>query len=170
MYSSVKNDQANDPVFTSPARSYEATITPHGDVFASRNVNAAAVVPSANKRFPMPSVIGNIFNHSSSTRSCFKRVWMKLPLPWTCNSGPSCFLSFLISWTTSPWMSVELLQSSFRGVFEATYFFALLIPAALGSFWKGQYPANISYVFLPSNKSKGLLICSVIVLPRKSSK
>src|SRR5689334_14915800 len=33
----------------------------------------------------------------------------------------------------------------------------------------GQYAANISYVFLPSNKSKGLLICLIITLRRKSS-
>src|SRR3712207_2354779 len=70
-------------------------------------------------------------------------------------------------------MSSELLHSSFVSVFEATYFFALLIPAAIGSslvFTYGQCAAHISYVFLPSNKSKVLLICFTITLPRKPSK
>ncbi len=39
-------------------------------------------------------------------------------------SGPSCCLSLVISWTTSPWRSVELLQSSVWSVVEATYFLA----------------------------------------------
>jgi hypothetical protein len=72
-----------------------------------------------------------------------------------------------------PLMSSELLQSSFVSVFEATYFLALLIPAAIGSslvFTYDQCAANISYVFLPSNKSKVLLICFTITLPRKLSK
>src|SRR5512146_2034663 len=54
-------------------------------------------------------------------------------------------------------MSSDLLHSSFISVFEATYFFALLIPAAMGSssvFTYGQCAANISYVFLPSNNQK----------------
>src|SRR5215211_1326559 len=70
-------------------------------------------------------------------------------------------------------MSSEFFQSSLVSVFEATYFFALLIPAATGSplvFTYGQCAANISYVFLPSNKSKVLFICLSITLPRKSSK
>jgi ferredoxin-NADP reductase len=37
--------------------------------------------PSANNRLPTPRVTGNIFNQSSSTKSCFKSVWMRLPLP-----------------------------------------------------------------------------------------
>src|SRR5207247_9453960 len=62
-----------------------------------------------------------------------------------------------------------LFYSIFVSVFEATYFVASFIgffpPSACG-----QYDANISNVFLPNNRSKGLLICSAIVLPRKSSK
>jgi hypothetical protein len=57
-----------------------------------------------------------------------------------------------------PLMSSELLHSSIVSVFEVTYFFALLIPDAIGSsslFTYGQCAANISYVFLPSNRSKG---------------
>src|SRR6266581_5160394 len=42
------NDQATDPVCTSPARSNEAAMTPFGVVFASRRVNAAGMVPSPN--------------------------------------------------------------------------------------------------------------------------
>ena len=98
-------------------------MTPRGDIFASRKLKAAGMVPSANKRLPLPSVIGKSFNHNSSTRSCESSVWIRFALPWTCNSGPSCCLSLVISWTTSPERSVELLQLSERRVCEATYFF-----------------------------------------------
>src|SRR5215210_2077714 len=164
----------NDPVLTSPARSYEAMITPLGEISLRTSLNPAGFVPSANNRLPLPRVTGNIFSQSSSTKSCRKRVWIRLPLPWTCISGPSCSFILLISFkTSSPLTSSELLQSSFVSVFEATYFFALLNLVANGSslvFTYGQCAANISYVFLPSNKSKGLLICLSITLPRKSSK
>ncbi len=73
--------QANDPVVTSPARWYEAMITPRGEVLHSSNLNAFGIVPSANRRFPGPSVRGNIFSHNSSTRSCFRSVWTRFPLP-----------------------------------------------------------------------------------------
>src|SRR5258706_13812150 len=91
---------------------------------------------------------------------------MRLPLPCTCNSGPSCCLSFFISSTTSPFKKTDLFHSCVVSVFEATYFVASFI----GLSWWGQYDANISNVFLPNNRSNGLLICSVIVCPRKSSK
>src|SRR5574341_165840 len=94
---------------------------------------------------------------------------MRLPLPCTCNSGPSCCLSFLISSATLPFKKTDLLHSCVVSVFEATYFVALLIPAP-SSGWCGQYDANISNVFLPDKRSNGLLICSAIILPRKSSK
>src|SRR6266567_4795054 len=93
---------------------------------------------------------------------------MRLPLPCTCNSGPSCCLSFFISSTTSLFKKTDLLHSCFLSVFEATYFVALLI--GFSPPWCGQYDENISNVFLPNNRSNGLLICSAIVLPRKSSK
>src|SRR5215213_5452837 len=163
----------NDPVLTSPARSYEAMITPLGEISPSRSLNPAGFVPSANNRLPLPRVTGNIFSQSSSTKSCFKRVWIRLLLPWTCISGPSCSFILLISFKTSPLTSSELLQSSFVSVFEDTYFFALLNLVANGSslvFTYGQCAANISYVFLPSNKSKGLLICFSNTVPRKSSR
>ena len=37
-------------------------------------LKAAGIVPSANNRFPLPSVTGNIFSHRASTRSCFSSV------------------------------------------------------------------------------------------------
>src|SRR5215204_1561254 len=163
----------NDPVLTSPARSYEAMITPLGEISPSRSLNPAGFVPSANNRLPLPRVTGNIFLKSSSTKLCFTGVSIRLPQPETCISGPSSPFIFLISSKTSPLISSELLQSSFVSVFEATYFFALLNLVANGSlllFTYGQCAANISYVFLPSNKSKGLLICLSITLPRKSSR
>src|SRR5437016_3134039 len=92
---------------------------------------------------------------------------MRLPLPCTCNSGPSCCLSFFISSTTSLFKKTDLLHSCFLSVFEATYFVALLI--GFSPPWCGQYDENISNVFLPNNRSNGLLICSAIVLPKKSS-
>src|SRR6266487_6168140 len=93
---------------------------------------------------------------------------MRLPLPCTCNSGPSCCLSFFIASPTSLCKKTDLLHSCFVSVFEATYFVAVLIGFA--SPWCGQYDANISNVFLPNNRSNGLFICSAMVLPRKSSK
>ena len=122
-------------------------MTPRGEAFASRKVKAAGMVPSAHKRLPFPSVIGKIFKHHSSTRSCFSSVWMRFALPCTCNAGSSCYLSFCISWTTSPRRSVELLKSSLLRVCEATYFLEVLRLAATGSsslFWDGQCAANIS--------------------------
>lgn len=47
-----------EPVLTSPARLNEATITPEGEVFDSNKVKAAGMVPSWNKRLPLPSVMG----------------------------------------------------------------------------------------------------------------
>ena len=72
---------ANDPILTSPARSYAAMITPLDDILDSRNAKALGVVPLANKRFPTPSVTGKIFSQYSSIKSYLRRVWMRLPLP-----------------------------------------------------------------------------------------
>src|SRR5579859_2127403 len=127
------------------------------------------MVQVSNNFFPIPSVIGNICNHSSSIKSFFNKVCTRLPLPYTCKSGPSCCLSFLISATVSPFKKTVGFQSCEVSVFEATYFVTSLIPGHCSACC-GQYDANISNVFRPSNKSNGLLICSPITFPKNSSK
>src|SRR5437773_5597834 len=114
-------------------------------------------------------VTGNILSQNSSTKSCCICVWINLPLPCTCNSGPFCCLSFCISSAMLPFKKTDFFHSCFVSVLEATYFVALLMPGPSSSCC-GQYDANISNVFLPNNRSNGLPICSVIILPRNSSK
>src|SRR5207249_653073 len=72
---------ANDPYCTAPARWYVAMITPVFDVLTSTPVKAAGTVPSAKRRFPLPSAIGKTMRWNSSTRSYFMSVWMSCPLP-----------------------------------------------------------------------------------------
>ena len=64
----------NDPVLSCPARVKEATITPLGDVVESCSLKAAGIVPSANRRLPLPSVTGKILSQNSSTKSCANNV------------------------------------------------------------------------------------------------
>lgn len=118
---------------------------PLGDALHSNSSNATGYVPSANSFLPLPRVIGKIFSHSSSTRSYFSNVCIRLLLPYTCNMGPFCTLSSLILATTSPSMSSECCQVNFIGLCDTTYFVASLIGFATGFFisscW-GQYAAK----------------------------
>ena len=90
------------PVFRSPSRTNDAKITPNGVVVDLTTLNAAGLVPSPKRRFPLPRVTGKIFSHSSSTRSFFYSVWMKSPLPWTWSSGPSPAFSLRTASAASP--------------------------------------------------------------------
>ncbi|HEY4814529.1 MAG TPA: hypothetical protein VIH58_07615 [Chthoniobacterales bacterium] len=49
-------------------------MTPFEVTALSVTLNAAGIVPSANNRFPLPNVIGNIFSQSASTKSCLISV------------------------------------------------------------------------------------------------
>src|SRR5258708_7523694 len=55
----VGSGRANEPVFTSPARSYVAMITPLGETFDAVTLNAAGRVPAPKRRLPPPSATGN---------------------------------------------------------------------------------------------------------------
>ena len=60
-----------------------AIMTPLVEVLESMSLNPAGAVPSANRRLPAPSVSGKTFRRNSSTRSFFRSVWIRLPLPCT---------------------------------------------------------------------------------------
>jgi hypothetical protein len=49
-------------------------MTPFEVTALSVTLNAAGIVPSANNRFPLPNVIGNIFSQNASTKSCLMSV------------------------------------------------------------------------------------------------
>gem|GEM_PF-6036977 len=68
-------------------------------------------------------------------------------------------------------MTVTGFHNAFASVSDTTYFVALLRLAPIGLEGSdfGQYAAKISYVFLPSSRSKGLLIWATISLPKNSS-
>ena len=70
--------------------------------------NPAGSAPSANRRLPFPSVIGKISSRNSLTRSCFRSVWMRFRLPYTCISEPACSFSFLTSFATSPSVGLRI--------------------------------------------------------------
>ncbi|MDW0209802.1 MAG: hypothetical protein QOC42_08390, partial [Nitrososphaeraceae archaeon] len=78
-----------------------AIMTPLGKALDSINSKAAGVVPSVNKRFPVPSVTGKILSRSTSTRSFFRSVCISIPLPCTYSIGPSSSFKDLILNTTS---------------------------------------------------------------------
>lgn len=42
-------------------------------------LKAAGIVPSANRRFPLPTVIGNIISQNTSTRSCLMLILFLTP-------------------------------------------------------------------------------------------
>jgi len=71
---SVDFSIANDPILTSPARSYVVKMAPLDDISDFRNAKAPGVVLSANKCFPTPSVTGKIFSQYSSIKSYLRRV------------------------------------------------------------------------------------------------
>src|SRR5689334_23586013 len=65
---------------------HRSPLFPYTTLFRSRSSNSAGWVPSAKSFLPPPSVTGKVLSHSSSTRSFLSKVWIKLPLPWTCRS------------------------------------------------------------------------------------
>src|SRR6266536_4707510 len=103
---------ANDPVTISPAGSYVPIMTPVVETLLSISFSAAGMVPSENRRWPDPMTSGKIQRRYSSIRLWRSSVWIRFPLPCTCNSGPSSFLSAAMPSTGSPSISSELLHSS----------------------------------------------------------
>src|SRR5258708_1277162 len=95
-------------------------------VFESTGLKRCGRVPSANNFLPVPIVRGYVQMCIRSIRLCLRSVCIRLPLPHTHRSGPSEFLSFFSSFTTSPVISTELFQESLKGLCETTYFFVLL--------------------------------------------
>src|SRR5262245_57087973 len=94
---------------------------------------------------------------------------MRLELPCTWISGPSCRFSSSTALPTSPCSSCEFFQSTRFSVRDATYLFALLSESAPGSSEYGQCDAKTSYVFLPSSRSNGLPMNSPMRCPICSS-
>src|ERR1044071_3414654 len=144
-------------------------MTPVGKALNSINSKAAGIVPSANKRFPVPSVMGIILNRNSSTKSLYRSVCISIPLPCTRNIGPSSFFKALILATTSSLNGNDSFHVRSTTLSDTTYFLALLNESPITPECLGQYPANILYVFEPSNKSNGTLNSSLIILAKDSS-
>src|ERR1043166_3537574 len=131
-------------------------MTPLEPTTLSVTLKAAGIVPSAKRRFPLPNVIGNIISQNTSTKSCFISVCRRLPLPQTCRSGPSCFLSSATFSATSPFKNTDGCHSLDVLVFEATYLVAVLTPGHISPCC-GQNDSQISKVLRPSKRSSGLL-------------
>src|SRR5207244_13583963 len=55
----VGSSSPKEPYWTSPARSYLAITTPVLDVWLSTSFSPAGTVPSAKRRLPLPSRMGN---------------------------------------------------------------------------------------------------------------
>src|ERR1700686_265751 len=143
-------------------------MTPFGATMLSVTLNAAGIVPSANRRFPLPKVIGYINSQNVSTRSCFISVRRRSPLPQTCRSGPGCCLSSATFSATSPLKNTDGCHSLEVMVFEATYFVAVLTPGQ-NSPCCGQNPAQLSKVLRPNNSSNGEFIIFINAASRVSS-
>src|SRR5687767_10451342 len=103
-------------------------MTPLGVTLLSVNLRAAGIVPSANNRFPGPSITGNTISQKVSTRSCFINVWSTLPLPQTWMSGPGCCLISVTFAAMSPPKNTDGCHSLEVLVFEATYLVAVITP------------------------------------------
>src|SRR5215216_2412704 len=106
-------------------------------------------------------------SQSSSTKSFLSSSWMSSPLPLTCKSKPSVFLSFWIS--ARLLRKTEFFQSDFVTVLDMTYFVISLIPGQMSS-CSGQKEAKISNVFLPKRRFAGFFCCSSRTLSTTSSK
>src|SRR5690349_592017 len=94
-------------------------------IFPSTSLKRSGRVPCASNFLPLPIVRGNVQICILSIRLFLRSVCIRFPLPHTQRSGPSEFLSFFSSSTTSPVISLELLQESLKSLCETTYFFAL---------------------------------------------
>src|SRR4030095_10714742 len=130
-------------------------MTPLEPTMLSVTLNAAGIVPSANKRFPSPNVIGSLIRQKLSTRSCFISVWSSLPLPQMCRSGPSPFLSSATFFATSPFKNTEGCHVEKVMVFDATYLVAVLTRGQMSPCC-GQNAAQISKVLRPNKRSIGI--------------
>src|SRR6478735_10660301 len=89
--------------------------------------------PSANSFLPEPRTTGATISRYSSTRPASWSVWTRPQLPWTCSSRPGCSLRAVTAATTSPPITVVLLQVGLVRVVETTCFGSELSAAATGS-------------------------------------
>ena len=76
----------------------------------STSFSPEGMVPSENKRLPDPMTRGKTHRRYSSTRLWRKSVWIRFPLPCTCSSGPSSFLSAAMPSAASPSIRTDLLH------------------------------------------------------------
>src|SRR5215217_232564 len=103
---------ANDPVTISPAGSYVPITTPVVETLLSTSFSPEGMVPSENRRLPDPMTRGKTHRRYWSTRLWRNSVWIRFPLPCTCSSGPSSFLSAAMPSAASPSIRTELRHSS----------------------------------------------------------
>src|SRR5215216_4993682 len=103
---------AKDPVTISPAGSYVAITTPVVETLLSTSFSPEGMVLSENRRLPDPMTRGKTHRRYWSTRLWRNSVCIRFPLPCTCNSGPSSFLSAAMPSAASPSIRTELLHSS----------------------------------------------------------
>src|SRR5512143_2885535 len=90
------------------------------------------------------------------------------PLPQTCKSGPCCCLILATFSPISPFKNTDGCHSPDVMVLEATYVVIALTPGH-ASAWCGQYGVEISKVVRPNNRSKGMFISLLGVVPRIGS-
>src|SRR5512143_838912 len=143
-------------------------MTPFGVTVLSVTLNAAGIVPAANKRFPTPKVSGYIISQNTSTRSCWISVCRRLPLPQTFKSGPGCCLILATFSAISPFKNTDGRHLLEVLVFEATYLVAVLAPGHSCACC-GQNGSQMSKVLRPNNKSDGRFICLLRAVPPISS-
>ena len=101
---------------------YEAPTSFNLEALPSRN--------SRSLRLPAPTRTGWTQSRISSKRPCCSSVRATGPNPNIRMSWPGSSLILVTSSTRSPSITVELVQSAFFSVVEATYFFMLLILSA----------------------------------------
>jgi hypothetical protein len=96
-------------------------------------LSATGLVPSANRRLPLPSTTGAVRSRYSSIRPCSTNVCARPTLPLTCSSRPGWRLSLATSAATSPVSNVEPFQDTSVRVRDATYLGRPLSALASGS-------------------------------------
>src|SRR5687768_12270988 len=143
-------------------------MTPFEPTTFSVTLNAAVIVPSANKRFPAPNVTGYTISQNASIKLCLISVRRRSPLPQTCRSGPCSCLGLATFSGISPFNNTDGCHLLEVLVFEATYLVAVLTPGH-SSACCGQNGSQMSKVMRPNNKSNGMFICLLRAVPRTSS-
>src|SRR3954454_5898927 len=98
--------------------------TPVVEILLSTRFSPDGTAPSENRRLPDPRTTGKTQRRYSSTRLWRSSVWIRLPLPCTCSSGPSSFLRAATPPAASPSIRTELLHSSVGRLRDATYLVA----------------------------------------------